>query len=80
MLYSFACDVCVAATGSLVRYVALQYAAAGCAYAAAPNEIAWYVVLTQAAVGWAWAAALDRIARYVALLTCSNLELRLCLR
>ena len=63
LLYSFACHVCVAAPCSLVRYLALQYVAAGCAYAAAHNEIAWYVTLTHAAVGWArwaWTAALDQ--------------------
>ena len=47
LLYSLACSVCVAAQGSLARYEALQYAAAGCwcAYAVAPNEISWYLAL-----------------------------------
>ena len=67
LLYSYAYHVCFAALGSLARYVALQCAAPGCAYAAAPDEIAGYAALTPA-VGWAWATALHGIARYVALL------------
>ena len=60
-LYSLACHVGVAEQGSFVRYEALRYAAAGCAYAAAPNEIAWYLALTYAAAGLAWAAALESL-------------------
>ena len=67
LVYSFVCRVCVAAQGSLAKYADLQYAAAGCTYAAVPNEIAWCVALTYATVGWAWAAALDGIAQYIAL-------------